>query len=113
MSKTEIGDLLAGMDKSKAAYQEFIRSAGLSVGLYHLPAGAHDPQQPHTEDEVYYVISGRGQIRVDDEDMPVQASSTVFVGANVKHHFHSITEDLVVLVVFGPAEYSRQGQRGV
>jgi len=31
----------------------------------------------------------------------------VFVAAGVAHRFHSIEEDLTVLVVFGPAESSR------
>ncbi|MEZ4674484.1 MAG: hypothetical protein R2932_09590 [Caldilineaceae bacterium] len=40
-------------------WHEFLRVPDLSMGLYVLPAGDTDPQQPHTEDEVYYVINGR------------------------------------------------------
>ena len=36
---------------------EFLRSSELSVGLYVLPVGALDGQSPHTEDEVYVVMS--------------------------------------------------------
>lgn len=78
----------------------------LSMGLYALPAGGVDPQQPHTEDEVYYVVSGRATIRVGEEDRPVESGSVVFVEARVEHRFHTITEDLTVLVFFAPAEYS-------
>lgn len=85
---------------------EFLRVPDLSVGLYVLPAGDTDPQQPHTEDEVYYVLSGRGQIRVGEEDRPVQAGSLVYVAAQVEHRFHSIAETLQVLVFFAPAEGS-------
>jgi mannose-6-phosphate isomerase-like protein (cupin superfamily) len=81
----------------------------MSVGLYVLPAGGVDGQKPHTEDEVYYVLSGRGTIMVGGEDRPVRAGSTVFVGANVEHRFHSIEEELVLLVFFAPAEYSQAG----
>ena len=83
-------------------------------GLYVLEAGATDPQGPHTEDEVYYIVSGRGQIRVGDEDRAVTAGSVVFVGADVEHRFHDIEEQLVILVVFGPAEYTHRvdHQRG-
>lgn len=28
-------------------YQEFLRTGSMSGGLYELPAGAADPQQPH------------------------------------------------------------------
>ena len=63
-----------------------------------------DPQTPHAEDEVYYVISGRATVRVDGRDSPVGAGSVVFVGRRVEHRFHSITERLELLVVFAPAE---------
>ena len=95
-------------------YHEFIRTHDLSIGLYALAAGATDPQGPHTEDEVYHVVSGRGSITVGDEVRPVTAGSIVFVGADVPHRFHDIDEELVVLVVFGPAEYTHRvdHQRG-
>jgi mannose-6-phosphate isomerase-like protein (cupin superfamily) len=85
-------------------YQEFLRVPDLSAGLYVLEAGATDPQQPHREDELYYVVSGKATITVGDEARPVAPGSLVFVGAGVAHRFHDITERLELLVVFGPAE---------
>ena len=76
----------------------------MSLGLYVLPAGGVDPQKPHAEDEVYYVVSGRGSIRVDAEDHQVEPGSIVFVKAGAEHRFHSIAEDLTLLVFFAPAE---------
>ena len=76
------------------------------MGLYQLPAGGTDPQSPHTEDEVYYVVSGAAKIKVADEDRAVQAGSIVYVAKKLEHRFHSIEEDLTVLVFFAPAEYS-------
>ena len=78
----------------------------LSVGLYALAAEGVDRQQPHTEDEVYYVARGAGTIRVGDEDRPVGPGTLVYVPARVPHHFHSITADLTILVFFAPAEYT-------
>lgn len=108
MDAHELADLLAARDASGRLYHEFIRTHDLSVGLYVLPAGGTDPQGPHTEDEVYYVISGRATIRVGDEDRPVQAGSVIFVGADVPHRFHDIEDELTVLVLFGPAEYTHR-----
>jgi mannose-6-phosphate isomerase-like protein (cupin superfamily) len=111
----ELDDLQRERLAAGRLYLEFIRTHDLSVGLYVLPAGGTDPQGPHTEDEVYHVVSGRGQIRVGDEDRAVQAGSVVFVGADVEHRFHDIEEELVILVIFGPAEYTHRvdHQRGV
>ena len=103
----DLADLLAAQNQSNERYFEFLRQPSLSLGVYRLPTGRVDPQSPHTEDEVYYVISGRASIRVGDEDRAVGQGSIVFVAANVKHYFHSIDEDLVVLVFFAPAEYSQ------
>lgn len=108
MEAFELPDLLRRRAEQGAPYLEFIRTHDLSVGLYVLPAGGTDPQGPHTEDEVYHVLSGRGRIRVGTEDQAVGPGSTVFVGADVEHRFHDIEEELVVLVVFGPAEYTHR-----
>ena len=108
MDAYELAGLLREREDSGRLYHEFIRTHDLSIGLYVLPAGGTDPQSPHTEDEVYYVVSGRARIRVGDDDRAVQAGSVVFVGADVEHRFHDIEEELVILVMFGPAEYTHR-----
>jgi Mannose-6-phosphate isomerase len=85
-------------------YHEFLRVTDLSAGIYVLEAGAADPQSPHTEDELYYVVGGRAAVTVGTETRPVVVGSLVFVPATVPHHFHDIVERLELLVVFGPAE---------
>lgn len=99
-----IQDLINQQLQRQNRYIEFLRVPALSMGLYMLPADGTDPQLPHTEDEVYYIVSGRATLRVDDEDRQVEAGSLVFVAANVAHRFHSISEALCVLVFFAPAE---------
>jgi mannose-6-phosphate isomerase-like protein (cupin superfamily) len=106
MEAFEVETVAAEQRNSGLPYLEFLRSASLSAGLYVLPAGGVDPQRPHTEDEVYYIINGRGQIRVGSEDREVVPGSIVFVGARLEHRLHSITEDLEILVVFAPPEGS-------
>jgi mannose-6-phosphate isomerase-like protein (cupin superfamily) len=102
----ELTYLIDQQNQSGQDYLEFLRVSSLSAGLYMLPAGAVDMQEPHTEDEVYYVINGRAFIQVGQESRPVEAGTLVFVKANIEHHFHTITEDLRVLVIFAPAEQS-------
>jgi mannose-6-phosphate isomerase-like protein (cupin superfamily) len=108
MQAFELTQLISQREASKKLYLEFLKVPDLSMGLYILPAGGVDPQQPHTEDEVYYVVSGVAQIQVADESRPVQAGSIVYVAKNVEHRFHSIEEELTVLVFFAPAEYSNK-----
>jgi mannose-6-phosphate isomerase-like protein (cupin superfamily) len=102
----EVTQLIDQQNQSRLDYLEFLRVPSLSAGLYMLKAGSVDMQEPHTEDEVYYIISGRGFIQVAGESLPVQAGTLVYVKANAEHRFHSIKEDLRVLVMFAPAEYT-------
>ena len=104
MTTFEIAQLLADRQRSGPAYLEFLRVPSMSLGIYSLPAGSADPQKPHEEDEVYYVLRGRGMIRVGTEDRAVEPGSLVFVAAGVEHRFHSIAEELTLLVFFAPAE---------
>ena len=103
----EMSDVLERRRKSGELYLEFLNSSTMSVGVYALAAGSTDPQQPHTEDEIYYVLDGRGRIRVDDDDSEVKPGSVVFVAAGQEHKFHSIIEDLRLLVIFAPARGTR------
>jgi len=108
MQAYELADLITQRAGSNKLYLEFLKVPGLSMGLYVLPAGGADPQSPHTEDEVYYVVSGRAKINVADEDRDLQGGSIVYVAKNVEHRFHSIDEELTVIVFFAPAEYSNR-----
>ena len=106
MQSFELAQLISQRESGNKLYLEFLKVPDLSMGLYVLPAGGTDPQSPHTEDEVYYVVGGRAQILVAEENREVQAGSIVYVTKNVAHRFHSIEEELTVLVFFAPAEYS-------
>jgi len=90
-------------------YYEFLKVDALSMGLYVLAVGSPDPQQPHTEDEVYYIISGRADILVGEDVQSVQSGTVVYVPAGIEHRFQNISEDLTLLVFFAPAEYSLAG----
>ena len=104
MDAFEVDELVSRLDTSGHDFAEFFRAPSdtLSMTIAFWPAGGDDPQEPHAEDEVYYVASGRGRIRVADDDRPVQAGSVVYVAAGVEHRFHSIEEDLAVVVFWSP-----------
>ena len=104
MDAFEINDLIQQQAGGNGRYLEFLRKSSMSMGIYRLPANGKDMQQPHQEDEVYYVLEGKGMIHVSGEDRAVQTGSTVFVAAQEVHYFHTIEEELILLVFFAPAE---------
>ena len=107
MELFELSHLLEQRRGSDQLFLEFLNVGTLSAGIYELEAGAPDPQRPHTEDEIYYVLEGRGRIRVGEEDRTISPGSIVFVETGIEHRFHSILERLTLLVVFAPARRSR------
>jgi mannose-6-phosphate isomerase-like protein (cupin superfamily) len=108
MDAWELDELEAARDASGRLYHEFITVPDLSGGLYVLEAGATDLQSPHTEDELYVVMSGKAKVMVGGDVRPIGTGSVIFVATAVEHKFIDIEERLVLLVMFGPAEYSRQ-----
>jgi len=99
-----VEDLVKRVEKSGDRYLEFLRVLPMSAGVYVLPAGAVDLQLPHAQDELYFVVRGRGRFRHGPADRPVATGDLLFVPAHDPHQFHSIEEELVLLVVFAPAE---------
>jgi mannose-6-phosphate isomerase-like protein (cupin superfamily) len=82
-------------------YVELFLHGTLSVELY-APRG-HDPQTPHTRDEVYVVVTGRGEFVNDGARQRFGPGDLLFVPAHVEHRFENFTDDLAVWVVFyGP-----------
>lgn len=104
----ELADLVGQARAADGYVGEVLRSDLLSVGLYLLPAGGTDDQNPHNEDEVYYAVSGRAKLRVGEQDHPVQPGMLLFVPALAVHFFHDIDEELVLVVFWAPPEKSVQ-----
>jgi len=99
-----LDDLARQRSATGMLYLEFLRVPAMSAGVYVLPAGGGDPQKPHREDELYYVVRGRARMRIGSEHAEVLAGSVIFVEAEAEHRFYDIEEELEVLVFFAPAE---------
>jgi quercetin dioxygenase-like cupin family protein len=104
----EVSEIDEARGESGKLYREFLRLPPMSAGLYVLAAGSMDPQKPHSEDELYYVVRGRARFQAyetaNEKHQEVMAGSVIFVPAQVPHAFYDISEELTVLVFFAPAE---------
>jgi mannose-6-phosphate isomerase-like protein (cupin superfamily) len=88
-------------------WAEHLRVDDLSCGTYSLAAGATDPQEPHTEDEIYICTTGRATLWTPDATAEMTPGVVTFVPAREEHRFIDIVEDFTALVVFAPPEGSR------
>jgi mannose-6-phosphate isomerase-like protein (cupin superfamily) len=95
---------------AEATWVEHLRVADLSCGTYSIPVGGGDPQEPHTEDELYLCTRGRATLWTPSGSTAVEVGTVVFVPAGEEHRFVDVEQDLTVFVVFGPAEDSRKSE---
>ena len=73
----------------------------LVVKLY-TPRG-HDPQTPHSRDEIYVVARGGGEFVCDGEREAFGPHDVLFAAAGVAHRFENFSDDFAVWVFFyGP-----------
>lgn len=79
---------------------QFLDKDSFRCGIYHLAAGTQDNQQPHTEDEVYYIVQGKSHFEVNGQAIEVGPGSILYVAAGDPHRFMDIAEALSVLVFF-------------
>ena len=69
-------------------------------------------EQPDSElmaTQIVRAIGVRKVFRMGDEDVAVGPGYVFTVPARVEHRFHSIEEDLLMLVFFAPPEGSASG----
>ena len=98
--------LPAGQDGNH--WIEHLRVADLSVGTYSVPSGGVDDQVPHTEDEIYVVTAGRAVLQAGPDRAAVGPGSVIYVAAGEEHRFTDVSEDLAAVVLFAPAEGTRE-----
>ena len=63
------------------------------------PVGT-DPQLPHQQDELYFVISGSGDLVCGQERTPFGPNTVLFVPAGAVHRFENFSADFATWVVF-------------
>lgn len=74
------------------------RDGTRELGLY-APVG-RDDQQPHTRDELYVVVRGRGSFVSGAQRVTFGPGDALFVAAGEVHRFEDFSADLAVWVVF-------------
>lgn len=69
---------------------------------WYAPRG-EDPQTPHDQDELYFVVTGSGRFVRGEETITFGPGDAIFVPAGVEHRFVDFSDDFGTWVVFwGP-----------
>jgi mannose-6-phosphate isomerase-like protein (cupin superfamily) len=106
--KASLSDLLLRIPGAKTPswpmgepFTEAMRHGSMSVEVF-APRG-EDSQLPHDQDELYFVVTGSAEFWHEGGTIPVAAGDVLFVAAQDRHRFSSMSDDFVTWVVFwGP-----------
>ncbi len=99
MQAIEVEAVRRRLSAGSGGYEIVHRSPGLEVGVYVLVAPEPDHQEPHEDDELYFVLEGRGTLTVEGEEIAMTEGQAAFVPAGAEHRFTGY-EGLSLLVTF-------------
>ena len=111
--KASLGQLLARLPRPPTEKwpdgEPFVTAFGhgtMSVEVF-APRGT-DHQQPHSQDELYFIMSGHAGFAREGRRSDVSLGDALFVPAGERHHFEDISNDFIAWVVFwGPNDGER------
>jgi mannose-6-phosphate isomerase-like protein (cupin superfamily) len=92
---------LSLISKEDELYVEPFRHGTMSLGMY--TPYRQDPQVPHEQDELYFVLSGSGMFVHGNDRSEFKTGDALFVAAGEEHRFEDFTDDFAAWVVFWSA----------
>jgi mannose-6-phosphate isomerase-like protein (cupin superfamily) len=68
------------------------------------PAGGQVPWHNHEQEEVYFVVSGQGEICLGDQRREIAGGQAVYIPSQVFHQLTNTgTEPMQMIYIYGPA----------
>ena len=94
----QVVESLSVLKESGNLFAELFNDKSITIEVYK-PEG-EDLQAPHHRDELYMVISGSGDFRMNDEVVQFKSGDLLRVPQGVVHRFENFTEDFATWVIF-------------
>ena len=86
------------LKQKENVFIEGLRHGTMRVELY-IP-NKIDYQQPHDQDELYFIISGSGILKLEGNNIECKENDVIFVPAKTNHMFENFTNNFKTYVVF-------------
>lgn len=97
----ELNDLLSELEERKGYFIDFVTTKSIQAGIIRLSPSQKDTQEPHSVDEIYYVIEGNGFIEINNKNYAIKERTSIFVPAGTEHRFHGNNQDIVIFYALG------------
>jgi len=89
MNKINIGNLL-DFESQKSARKAIFKEGQLDVGLLLYEPGQTTPEHKHSNiDEVFYVISGEGTIKINNDEYVISEKDIILSPKGETHGFYN------------------------
>jgi mannose-6-phosphate isomerase-like protein (cupin superfamily) len=98
----DVNTALSELDKPHpdSYFLDIMHTNSFEVGILQLNQGQKDTQEPHSVDELYFVVEGEVLISIQGRDHGITKGSCIFIPSETKHHFHGNKDRLTVLYIF-------------
>jgi mannose-6-phosphate isomerase-like protein (cupin superfamily) len=81
----------------KVIYPEIVPGVKtLTLGIVEVAPGHHTPLHKHNCEEVYYVLSGRGKVRVDNREYEIEEGDAVYIPENTPHCVYNVDHSKIL-----------------
>jgi mannose-6-phosphate isomerase-like protein (cupin superfamily) len=97
----QVKELISQVNDKGGYFIDFVNTKDIEAGIISLHPGEKDLQQPHSVDEIYYVIEGFAYIEIEGISKAIKEKDIIFIPAKSRHRFYGNNQDLVVLYVLG------------
>ena len=91
----DLDQLVANLRNSDEYWLSFLEKPGFELGVLVLSPQQEDTQSPHSSDEVYFVISGNGFLRIKETEFAIKPNTAYYVPKDTPHHFHSNSKEII------------------
>lgn len=99
-------DLPGGSWSLQMVTKDTVGSEKSMIGISTFKPGTRGDQMVHEEEEMCYVLSGKGKIEVDDQAVECKAGDAIYIAPGVPHGvYNPEKEDLVMVFAFSSSEY--------
>lgn len=88
-------------NKNERYFHDFLQTNSIDAGILVLKPGQKDIQEPHSRDEIYYIIEGNGFIEIGENTYSFHSGMCIFVPSNTPHRLFDNISQVIALYIFG------------
>lgn len=105
--KVSLEQAFIKLRNTETPFEQVMANGTMRVEIY--KATKIDLQEPHTQDELYIIISGKSNFYNDGDTTNFKALDALFKPASKEHRFQNFTDDFATWIIF----YGKQGGESV